>query len=153
MLDISKKYWVVFGPFNVLCSVRDARVVINLGQENIFNFIEDLDISIESKNKIRSQVGIYSVPTATKDDASSIKMIEELEALDYIVFYDVDEPLGHSVSEDEMELDTPPPITLEEYRKLCFESIANSWERAGESRPEMPDYPVKEYGKEWYYFE
>ncbi len=160
MLDLNKKYWVQFGRLAVRCSIESANVVFNIsgkafGKDGGFPHLgpklEDLSISEEAKSFYLQQLKEgYPCPTAFPNNPESIKYLKEFEELGYVVFYDVDEPIGHSLGEDELEEDKDPEVTLEEEREKAWNSIANSHERAGFPRPEMQEYPKKEHGKDWY---
>jgi len=158
MLDLTKKYWIEFGKLAVKCSIVSANVVISLQQRPLFvddndqiPGIETYNISDKAKDTFlkQKQEG-YLLPTAFPDNPETIEALKELETLGHVVFYDVDEPIGHSLPEDELEEDEEPAITLEKKRDESWKYIADSHERAGGPRLEMPDYPKKEYGKGWY---
>ena len=162
MLDLSKKYWVPFGKLAVRCSIESANVVINLQQRYLFDDdsspvpgIETYAISDKAKEIFLKQRDEgFPLPTAFPDKPETIEALKELEALGYIVFYDVDEPIGHDLSEDELDEDIPPEITLEELRTKVWNSIADSHVRAGATtKPEMPEYPKKEYGRDWFVYQ
>ena len=162
MLDLSKKYWTDFGPLMVRCSIESANVVVNLQQRQLFvddnspiPGIETYPISDKAKEIfLKQKAEGHLLPTAFPDKPETIEALKELEALGYIVFYDVDEPIGHSLSDDRLEEDTPPETTLEELRTKVWNSIADSHVRAGATtRPEMPEYPKKEYGRDWFVYQ
>lgn len=176
MIDITKKYWIDYGAITVRCSIMSANVVINLQQKQLFvddnspvPGIETYNISDRAKKIFLDQKEEgYLSPTALPDKPETIEALKELEALGYIVFYDMDEPIGHNLTEDELILDEPleahsdsdisvfesiPSVTLEELRMKRWSGIADSHVKAGFPRPEMPNYPEKEYGHDWYMFD
>lgn len=175
MLDISKKYWVTIEPLCIRCSIIGANVSFNtsgepFGKDGVWEHsgpvLKDLPISEEAKAFFSEQCKSgYPVPTAFPDNPESIKYLQEMEDYGYFVFYDVDEPVGYSLSDDQLVEDESPLSeeefyigksnlskgnTLEKLRKERWESIDISHVNCGfESRP-MPEYPVKEFLKDWF---
>lgn len=153
MLDIAKKYWIYFGQLNVKCSVICANVVCDLSSQLIPEKTKKFFLSQrESKNTC--------LPTAYPNDLDSISNLMELEKLGYVVFYDVDEPIGHDLSEDELYLSEDPfdetigfEKSLNETRQEAIQSIVSTWNSKqlnSEEIDQIFDIPVKYYGIDWY---
>lgn len=92
---------------------------------------------------------------------------------DAYVFYDLDEPIGHSVAYDEVFLNSTLAkramrdyyaealfnkdesglgldATLESYRKTLMGFIAHTWEVDGGAHPGFAPYPDKKEGQDWF---
>lgn len=152
MLDITKKYWINFGNYTVLCSITNAHVIANK------NSIKDLKISEAAKiyfNKQEEPIA-HSYP----NEPESFGYLEEMEKLGYVVFYDVDEPVGHALNDDELEEfagyeevedDYVADVNeLNEFRKIRIDSILSTWKKHDAEAIFDIVYPEKEYGVSWF---
>lgn len=161
MLNINEKYWINLENLYIKCTIKKAFVLAS------YNYILELKskglISEKELEQVEKDFKVKSNYT-TIIEGDIIKKLSEVGG--FVVFYDIDEPIGNSLTEEEFVKDInkikgiskarkkEKRKDLKKLRRKKIKFIVSTWgltkEESKKKRIELEkSYPEKDYGNEW----